>query len=215
MLALQSPDCLPAVGTTNFAPGNLVLQDPQFGLSISIPARIIDYFLITGCQQVANTHIDTHHSTRRRKWSFAHFTGEAGILFASLSADPNRLDRAFPRTMPANTQSANPINSQPAAVELESVAIFFQTKTIESVPAFGASITCFPTGLHTTKERLKCLIQILNNYLQNMAMNVGSRRVGSFQFLYFAKLCEFPDGSLFGFIGCSPLSKARLQGLFK
>ncbi len=103
VLTLQSQNRISAIASANFSSGNPALKDAQFALGFPIPAWIIYDFVIAGCEEVMNTHIDPHGFPGGWKGLLIYFTGKAGIPFPGLSAYANSLDLPFDGAMPANT----------------------------------------------------------------------------------------------------------------
>jgi hypothetical protein len=60
MLLLQSQDCLPAIVSAHGSVRNPAVKDPQSGLSISIPARILHNFMVAGCHKMMHAYIHAH-----------------------------------------------------------------------------------------------------------------------------------------------------------
>jgi hypothetical protein len=188
VLALQGQDSLPAAAAAHLPPRDSALQGAESRLRLAVPARIFHYFIIAGCNQVMNANVHANRSSGWRKGLFIHFASKTGIPFPRLPADAQGLDPAFDGPVPADAQSAHPVNSQPAAIQLETIPVFLQAKTIEAVAALEARITWLLSALCPAEEGGKGFVQVGNNGLENVAVDIGGVRISTLQVLHPAKL---------------------------
>ena len=117
--------------------------------------------MITGRQQVMDAYIHSNLFAGRWKQLSFHFARKTGIPLPCLSANTERLDLPFHLTMPTHPYPSYPCDAQPPTIQLETIAIFLQSKTIKAIPSFETGITRGFPSFHPPKEGLEGFVQIL------------------------------------------------------
>jgi hypothetical protein len=193
MLTLKQADCLTPVSAAFGTPSNTALATPQFRLLFPIPLGIAYLLAVAGDDHAGDANVHAYHPTDWLKWLRFDLAREAGVPMPRLADDTHCLNLSLNWTMPTHSKATDTREFQPATIDLEPVAVFLQAKAIKPVAPLEAGIAGSFASFHPPKERLKRLVEIGNNNLQDVTVDVFGVRTGGLERLDLAQLFNFAN----------------------
>jgi len=210
VLPLKCLDRFAPVAAALLAAGNTALKDAQLLLFLAIPARVLHLLAVARGDQAVDAHVDPDFFARSGQRLRCHFAGEAGIPLARVAGDPHRLDLAVYRAVPANGDSANARQFQLAPVDLEAVAVLLEPEGVEAIQALEAWVARSLPGFHPPKEGVEGFVEVLNDHLQDVAVDAGGVGILPLQTLDLGELSVNADTLAAFLVGVAALLQASV-----
>jgi hypothetical protein len=193
--ALEDSHDFATIRSAQLLAGDRPLKNPELPHDPSVPSRIFGLLTVGERRQAEQTQIDTKILTSLRQWlGRLDLTGQRHEPLAGATVDTSRLDLAFDRAMPTDSNPTDAGELEPTTIDLEPVAILLEAKPSESMERLEPRVAWLLTSFDAPEERLKCLVQISHDVLENMAVNIQCVGVGVLLDLDLAELLDLGDG---------------------
>jgi hypothetical protein len=222
VLTLQHHHGLASIRSTLVPPGHTALCHTQPFLRGTVAGRMRHMLAIAGRDEGQQSNIESNFTACGGRRFRANLAGKHGVPLPGFAGESQRLDGLRQPPMPPDSDTAYAGDLEASAINLETVAHFFEAKAPKAIFPFEPGIAGLFPRFHTTKEGLKGFIEVLYYRLQDMAVHRPSKRIAGFIGLHLSQLLILTDSALFIMVGVLTFCKtgivptaARFKGTIK
>lgn len=190
MLALKRQNHFTSVCASLFAPGKASLQHSQFTLRGAIQSRMPLLLAVARGDQTGDPNVYTYIPSDEGLRCGFDCASEAGVPLVGAAGDAKRFDLPFERAMPADSHTTDTRESQPPSVDLEAISVLLEAETGKAVAALKPREAGRLASLDASEERLKRLVQISDDDLQDVTMDTFGVGVAGLLLLHQSQLSE-------------------------